>query len=127
MGYVLKCLKPLKVQLNALINCLVTTIVMTYAIMMTMILMVVTVVKMRLQRDGISTAMIVYVLKCQKPLKVQSNALMNGLVTTIVMTNATMMTMILMEEIVAKKNLMMIGLPTVTHVNALNNFILYIL
>merc|ERR1712180_3335 len=72
-------------QLDVLINGLVTAFVMIITTILNVKWMEVIVVKKNLLQDGINTAMIAHVLKFQKLLKLLLNALINGLVTTIVM------------------------------------------
>merc|ERR1711962_1394711 len=114
---VLKCQKQLKYLLNqlrlhliVLINGLVTIIVMIKITILNVKWMEVIVVKKMLKRDGIITAMIAYVLKFQKLLKLHLNVLNNGLGTTSVMIKITILNVKWMEVIVVKRSLLLDGI-----------------
>merc|ERR1711962_512166 len=123
IAYVLKYQKQLKVQLKlrliVLINGLVTITVMIKITILNVKWMEVIVVKKTLLLDGIIIAVIAYVLKFQKLLKLLLNVLINGLVTITVMIKTTILNVILMEVIVVKKTLQMDGITTAKLVNVL--------
>merc|ERR1711962_1881708 len=106
-------------HLIALINGLVTTSVMIKTTILNVKWMEVIVVKKNLLQDGINTAMIAYVLKLQKLLKLLLNVLINGLGTTSVMIKTTILNVVLMEMIVVKRMLRRDGITTAKFVNAL--------